>query len=736
MKKNFRIIIIPIIVSILWAGGVTGLFGQPKSKHPETPLPQALLNILANEISGQMIFDNEVILAGAPWVRDAGEFSEKGRLFEAAKIVELAKKYGIKTIKLERSKRDRKGQYPMEGEFWLTKPEHRLIARLDGDAALVCNGSQTVDIKAPLVYIPPFSKKILAKGFTKKEKKVLKGKIALMWSHPRKKTAKWLDEAGIQGVIAFNARDRYLDPNQVVYGRTNTKGMKNLKFGFMISWRQWSELLEDLENRKPFEAHCKIRMISYQDKYETVLAWIPGTEPQEKGVMFTAHLFEGYVKRGANDNMSGCVVQLEILRALTKLIKNKTIPQPKRNIYFLWPNEISGTFEFIKNNPDLMSRIDVNINMDMVGEGLRKNNAVFTFSESSNNLPSYLDGLGNSIMNYIWRTNDIVYLPDSPRGRRGQHFPKPMWEKNGSTDAFRYDIHLATGGSDHICFRSPTVAIPGVELNVWPDQWYHADTDTPDKSDPTQMRRVAFLGAAMALVIADCSDKVLPQFLRDISSFGYLRIGERELPRLMNQIQKAGKKDFSGVLKRSLDLLEIAVNRELGALNSVQDVYSKSEPAKKTLNEIILQWQLYRKGLENLVNQYAEHAGQRLALTNFLPEKTPEELKYEGIVPEFTDAVKYKEFRVERSKLYQDYMKKLKELAKGKKKKQAKKKEKGDTPLTSRAKRNLVNWINGKISITKIRDYVAAETGKDINLNKVIEYFELLEKIGWVQLKK
>ena len=86
MKKNFRIIIIPIIVSILWAGGVTGLFGQPKSKHPETPLPQALLNILANEISGQMIFDNEVILAGAPWVRDAGEFSEKGRLFEAAKI--------------------------------------------------------------------------------------------------------------------------------------------------------------------------------------------------------------------------------------------------------------------------------------------------------------------------------------------------------------------------------------------------------------------------------------------------------------------------------------------------------------------------------------------------------------------------------------------------------------------------------------------------------------------------
>ena len=113
-----------------------------------------------------------------------------------------------------------------------------------------------------------------------------------------------------------------------------------------------------------------------------------------------------------------------------------------------------------------------------------------------------------------------------------------------------------------------------------------------------------------------------------------------------------------------------------------------------------------------------------------------EEIKYEGIVPEFTDAVMYKEFRVERSKLYQDYIKKQKELAKGKKKKQVKKKEKEDAPLSSRVKRNLVNWINGIRSITKIRDYAAAETGKEIDLKKVIEYFELLEKIGWIHLKK
>jgi hypothetical protein len=54
----------------------------------------------------------------------------------------------------------------------------------------------------------------------------------------------------------------------------------------------------------------------------------------------------------------------------------------------------------------------------------------------------------DSILNYVWRTNDIVYLNDSPRGRmEGQYFPLPVWEKSGSKDAFRYFTHMATGGS-------------------------------------------------------------------------------------------------------------------------------------------------------------------------------------------------------------------------------------------------------------------------------------------------
>ena len=68
-------------------------------------------------------------------------------------------------------------------------------------------------------------------------------------------------------------------------------------------------------------------------------------------MVFTGHLFEGYTKRGANDNMGGPAIQLEILRTLHHLIETGQLPRPRRTIHFIWPNEISGTYEFLRRDP-------------------------------------------------------------------------------------------------------------------------------------------------------------------------------------------------------------------------------------------------------------------------------------------------------------------------------------------------------------------------------------------------
>jgi len=714
---KYKVLLVSALMLLMLSSPYSSLGQTPKL--PKTPLSKKTIDLLVNEISGQVIYNNEIILAGAPWIREKNEFSDT--FYESQKIYDIAKSYDIETVRLDRFPSARKINYAFVGEFWIVKPKNELVALLDADAALIASGSSTVDITGDLVYIPPIHVKDLKEWKAKGIQEEYKGKIALMWSHARREFAEALDAAGIVGVVSFRAQDRYFDPDQIIYSRGSYSGKENLKFGMTISWRQWSELMEDLQKGKKFTVRCKTRVEEFQDKFESVVAWIPGTEPDKKGVIFTGHLFEGYTKRGANDNVGGCVVQLEILRALTKLIASGELPQPRRTIYFLWPNEISGTYKHFEQNPGFANKLSCNLNMDMVTEGLRKNNAQFTWTECPNHLPCYVDGLGNSIMNYVWRTNDIVFLPDSPRNPRGQIFPKPMWEKNGSRDAFRYDMHLATGGSDHICFNNPLVAVPGVELNVWPDQWYHADTDTPDKADPTQMKRVAFIGAACAWAAVNCTDDVLEPLLDAVSEFGYQRVGKRELPKALKLVERAKAKTFQMDTWNAFNLAGFAVEREIGALRSLMDICSGSDSAVQKIEDRIKQWKYYGEGLEEQILKYgALKASQLDVEAPKKPELTDEEIQHSKIFPDYHSDVKGVKFSLERTDRYSEYLKKNKDAMKKLK-------------LNRYLQRSVQNFINGKRSVTEIRNSVLAETGKDFSFERLVGYLEILKELNWVE---
>ncbi len=709
-------ILAAIIILIISPESVTA----QRARFPKTPLHQNILDLLANEISGQIIYSNEVILAGAPWIRDTEEFSDT--FYESQKIYDMVRSYGIETVRLDRFQRDGEFDYPLEAEFWILKPEKCLVGRLDADAALVARGSQSADISGDLVYLPPLRGEEIKAWKKDGPPGEFKGKIALMWSHAYGDMAKLLDAAGIKGVISFNAMDRYFDPDQAVYAGGSYDGGENLKLGFTVSWRQWSEMLEDLESGRKLTVRCRTRIEKYPYKLENVFTWIPGTEPEKKGIIFTAHLFEGYTKRGANDNMSGCVTQLEILRALSKLIEEGALPQPRRTIYFLWPNEISGTYEHFVQNPGFAEKLSTNINMDMVGEGLRQNNAIYILTECTNYLPSYLDGLGQSFLNYVWRTNDIVFLPDSPRGRRGQIFPYPMWEKNGSRDAFRYDIQLATGGSDHICFNNSSVGIPAGAFAVWPDQWYHADKDTPDKSDPTQLKRAAFIGAAMAWAAANCSDEVLEEMLDAITSFGYERVAKRELSRAMRLINEAKAKDLQKAAEKALNLVHFSIVRESGAIGSARDIYSGTDQAEHLIQSHLKQWSLYGEMLKDQVLDYGRFRAQQLK-TDVPKEPEPNEMEkeYSTVIPSIHEDVKGQVFYYERTDSYQEFTKKNPDYLKNLK-------------LSRMQQRTIVNFIDGKRSVTEIKNSVESETGADVDIEKLISYMEFLESIGWINL--
>jgi len=221
-----------------------------------------------------------------------------------------------------------------------------------------------------------------------------------------------------------------------------------------------------------------------------------------------------------------------------------------------------------------------------------------------------------SVLNYVWRTNDIVYLPDSPRGRPGgQYFPKPMVEKNGSNDAFRFLVHDSTGGSDHTVFWREPILVPGIYIGVWPDQWYHADTDTPDKSDPTQMKRLAFIGTASALAAANCTDDVLPPLLDVTSDFGFQRIAQREIPESLALIEAANAQNLEAQTQKALDLAAFGITRESNAIKSIEDIYSASNNAVNMVQDHAQQWQLYGESITTMLKNYANIKAQILNIS-------------------------------------------------------------------------------------------------------------------------
>jgi len=505
----------------------------------------------------------------------------------------------------------------------------------------------------------------------------------------------------------------------VVYSPGSYGQGENLTMGFTVSWRQWSEMLEDVQRGQEISIEARAEMATFPNRFETVYAWIPGTEPDLPGVVFTGHLFEGYTKRGANDDMGGPAIQLEIFRALHHLIESGQLPQPRRTIHFIWPNEISGTYEFLRRDPSLVEKLSININMDMVSEGLRNANSWLTMSETPAQLASFYDGLAASVLNYLWRTNDIVYLPGAPRGRPGgQYFPDPMWEKNGSRDAFRYFIHEATGGSDHIVFNNASVAVPGIEFFTWPDQWYHADVDTPDKGDPTEMKRVAFLGATTAWASANLADEMIPDLLNVVSDFGYNRVAERGIPRALEVLEDTGSGDMETVAALAVEIVEAAVERERDAVRSIHQIHTGSRQASQLVEEELSSWGAYGKALRDFILEAA--AGGTSGRVD-LPGLSQEELAQDLVIPRLAAGIRGQQFNMGQFGPAQDYFREHPGIL-------------GEIGLSNAQTQQVMNYINGSRSILDIRNRVAGWTGETISVSQVARYVGILEEIGWVEL--
>ena len=674
----------------------------PPSDIPKTILPLDLLMEIINESSGEMAFQNEIILTGVNRNREPEEY--KNGYFETQFIEKKLKEYGIKDVsivELPKSffSRQDKTWDAISAELWMVKPQKVKLTDLREIPATLCQGSSSFEGEAELVYVGPGDSENYYKD------KDVKDKFILVNGAPEPARRIGVEKFGALGIIAYSSSHPEFDPDQVGWNSIRVSEKEKKTFAFMVSTRMGNELRDRLERNEKIvlRASCKTQMVPYKE--ECVTALIRGDERPDEELIFTAHVFEGFAKQGANDDASGCVALMETARVIQSLKDSGKI-KLRRSVRFLFVPEISGTASFLEKFPDIKKKIYANINEDMVGEALIKNNSIFQIKSTPYSLPSYLNDVVASLIEWIGEVNRIN-LKRTPT--------LPIYAPTGTRDPFYYAIDPYDGGSDHIVFVDGGVKIPAVMLICWPDMWYHTDRDTPDKSDPTQLKRVVVLSVASAIFLSNAGEKEVCEMLNLSYSKGLKRLGDDKI-KAWQILRDSGKKDIHKAYKEARNVIIQGGIRERETLKSAMFFVGSNQKIQKILSRHLESISSLEKNILSEIQEFYIYLCSEYSLKPQEPKPTKEEMEASKLIPVRTEKMKgfFNSFA------FREYLRDKKDLP----------------PYNlGPAEFEVRNFIDGKRSALEIRDAVSAEY-YPIEIKDVLNYLRVLESAGFVKIER
>lgn len=441
-----------------------------------------------------------------------------------------------------------------------------------------------------------------------------------------------------------------------------------------------------------------------------VSATIPGTDPSAGELMIVSHLFERPPTPGGSDNCTGVAVTLEIGRTLAELIRRGELPQPKRTIRFLWVPEISGSRAFMYENPQLEDQLIAAMNYDMPGEDLEETDSYLRMKMTPDSRPSYLNDLIGDLLRFTDQT-DI-------RTQTGNNAP------------FNYRMVPFISSSDHIVFLD--AGIPAMQFNHWPDNFYHSSADVAERTDPTEMKRTGFVGAASFFYLATSGAQEAMDLSWEVAANGDKWLAEvtRQSARLLN----TGPDDLHDRFKAAHNKVYGAYNRGAGGIASVTDLSSDPqvvEAVESLTKSLEASRDLQFEKLEQIYTARAEELGTRpQPLT-----PTEEEEEWDRVIP----AKKFKFY----SDAYREASARVRQfLPQG-------------LQLPRLASTEIPWFINGERSVTEIWKLVRAEYGnvttanddwkyayvvtpetQDIRLDDVVAYVQAMEEAGLVEIRR
>ncbi len=392
-------------------------------------LPWDQMQSIINEASGDRAMHHVLELVPYPRVRPLSEYT--GNFRESEVMARFAREYGYSDVRIESFPTANRLWQPTVGELWMVEPQLKKIYDIHDVAVSLAANSAPGDVTAELVDVGTASDASL-------DGKDLKGKIVLASSGvaplPR---ALQRGAVGILGMAVLRPDDY---PDQIISSSVAPPEGSSA-FGWAISPRVNRELSALLASGKKVVLRSVVKAEYFPGELEVVHATIPGDGSSDQEVFVSGHLYEGYIKQGANDDNSGCALTLEMGRTYLQLIKDGKLPKPKRTIRFLWVPEISGTNAWLNKYPDIAKRAIADLNFDM--EGLE----------------------AERVKQHVGAAPDTGHLPDLPQRHRAElhGVRRRAQSRTGPISQQRLRVHL----SHRVAQRQPRSVLHQDRQALW-----------------------------------------------------------------------------------------------------------------------------------------------------------------------------------------------------------------------------------------------------------------------------
>ena len=667
-------------------------FSQPHHDLLDPKLRDLLHEALSGELAKEHVFQitRHHRIQGSRGYRDAAHY-----------VLGKLREYGFsdKDAYIESFKSDGKIQYQTwqspsgwditSAELRTVEPYDERIVGYPEIAMSVMTYSNPGDVTAELVWVGGGESDNDYAG------KDVTGKIVLATGYGGNVHRLAVLKYGAKAVVCFLDDDRaklYPDMLQYTGMWPRTEELSRVTFGFNLTNRQGTKLRDMLLAGRKVVLHGWVKGIGLEPYFmDVVVAHLRGTEKGDEELVFSAHL--DHPKESANDNASGSGAILDIARTLKELTDEERLPKPKRSFTFLWVPEWNGTMAYVDAHPELKGpelggKFLANLNMDMVGENLEMLHSRLYITRTPASIPSCV----NDVVENMAEMVDNMDIR-TPRGSQSQS---------------NYHITLYGGGSDHMMFIDRK--IPGLMFGHG-DYTHHTSEDTPDKVDPVELERCEIISTGAMWYLANLA----PAQGIDLA---YLT-SSHSLARIVDAVRQAhhpiysndtissltASRESKNLLDRTLEQ-ELAEVQSIGTFNNSPVVLTALQNASERIKEVQVS---YGEMLKSEIVQRFGPPPQTPILAERYDSRIPLRLTRGPL-----------DFGLPESKLDPAGLASYRS---------------GVFSIGGDERFELVNFVDGKRTVTEIRNALSAEF-HPVELDIVGQYIEALVKVGVVKWKQ